>query len=76
MSKAVDYTSMSDDDLRAASEGAAAERTAVRLKQNAIQAEIEIRQKLSEMSGAARDAIKLRLGGGTTPAGKTTENAR
>lgn len=68
----VDVTKMTLEELSAEQARLAEERTAVRLRQNAVTAEIEIRNMLDKtVSGATREALILRLGGGITPTGDT-----
>jgi hypothetical protein len=69
----VDYAMMSDEELTALGATLAEERTRVREAQNAVAAEIEIRQALIGMSGAARDAMTLRLAGGVSPTSTTAK---
>lgn len=69
------YASMTDAQLAAAEADLAQKRTAIRLEQNACSAEIELRRKINEMSGAAREALLLRLGGGIGTAGATNVKA-
>ncbi len=67
----IDYGSMTDEELAEKSEELAAERTRVRLEQNKVSAEQEIRRSLATMSGAGREALLLRLSGEAKPKAET-----
>jgi len=68
-----DYSQMTVDELHAEANRLAEQRTAIRLQQNAIQAELEIRKALEGMSGAAQQALRVRLEGGVKPTSVTAE---
>lgn len=72
--KSKDVTTWSDEELDEEAARLAAERTRVRLAQNEINAEIEIRATLTKLSGAAREALVLRLNGGVALFGETAGN--
>lgn len=67
----IDYTAMTDAELDVAEGELAAERTRVRLEQNKVSSEKELRRMLQEMSGAARQALVLRLSGSAGSVGET-----
>lgn len=60
---------MSDEKLEKLSSDLAETRTQVRLAQNAVASEIEIRRALAAMSPETRRVINLRLGGEIAPSG-------
>lgn len=72
----VDYTSWTDEALAEKSAELADERTRVRLDQNAVNAEVELRRMLNDMSGAARHALVLRLTGGVPTTGAAEEKVK
>lgn len=69
----IDYTAMSDEELRTLEHDLAAQRTAIRLDQNAVQAELELRTFMAGLSGAAKQELRnrLTLAGGVKPTGDT-----
>jgi len=66
----VDWSTLSDEELHEARQAAAVERTEVRLRQNAIEAEIEKRQLLA----GASSRVRILLGGTIEPAGDVEED--
>lgn len=67
-----DTAKLSDEELEARRSELAEERTRVRLAQNEVQAEIDLRAALSSMSGPVRRIVEIRLGGTVTPEGKVS----
>lgn len=67
----IDYTTWSDEDLAVEADRLAEERTRVRLQQNAVSAEADLRRMMKGMSGAAREALTIRLEGGVAPKSAT-----
>ncbi len=64
-----DVQRMSDDELREESDGLAEQRTEVRLRQNEVNAELEIRQALKALPAEAQRVVRIRLEGGIAPVG-------
>lgn len=67
---ALNVSEMTDEQLAERAAVLAAQRTAIRLEQNEVQAEIDLRRALSSLSGETRRIIAVRLGGATTPQGE------
>ena len=64
-----ELSDMTDEELQAEADRLAEERTATRLQQNAVQAEIDIRRALSTLNPETRRIVEIKLAGGTVPAG-------
>lgn len=71
MAKTFDPASASDEELAVEADRLAALRTEVRLQQNAVSTEQELRSMLAGASGATREALLIRLGGSATASGST-----
>lgn len=65
-----DLHKLSDEALATLEAEVAAERTAIRLQQNDIQTERELRLAASRMSGATREAFLQLVGGSVHPTGQ------
>lgn len=70
-----DVASLDDEALAAEAARLAALRTEIRLRQNEVQAEIDLRAALASMSGSSQNIIKIRLGGAIEPSGEVTGGA-
>jgi len=70
-----DLTTLSVEALEGLEADLAAERTAVRIRQNEVAAELAIRRALQSMPEAAREIVRLRLGGSVGVQGKTSTGA-
>lgn len=66
----VDVSTMDDDQLSAWAADLADQRTEIRLAQNRVQAEIDLRRALSSMSDETRRIVQVRFGGAATPEGE------
>lgn len=68
----LDVTTLSDEELRSLETSLAQERTRIRIQQNAVQAELEIRAFMKGLSGAAKQELRARLlvGGEVKPTGE------
>lgn len=68
--KTKDVQGMSTEDLEAEASDLAEQRTAVRLRQNEVAAELSVRRALDALPVEHRRVLELRLEGGTEPKGE------
>lgn len=69
MTKDKDLSKLSDDELEALEADLAAERTSVRLRQNDVAAERDLRRALASLSPESRRIVSVRMGGELAPQG-------
>ncbi len=68
-----DYSTWTDAKLEAKAAELAQQRTAIRLEQLKVSAELEVRASIAQLSPAAREVFAIRVGGGITPAGEGSQ---
>ena len=66
-----DLTTMSVEELVKLEADLAVQRTAIRVQQNEVAAELGLRRALQSMPEGAREIVKLRLSGSIAPEGAT-----
>lgn len=71
-----DVTKMSDEEIESEMTEMASLRTAVRLRQNDLQAEWNIRSAVNQLPADAQRVIKLRLNGGISPSGDLAQGGQ
>ena len=68
--KVMDLSRMGDKDLQKLADNLAEQRTEIRLAQNAVGVELELRRSLAAMTPETRKVVRLRLDGGVAPTGE------
>ena len=67
---------MTDEELEAKSAELAEQKRAIREEQNAVDAELETRRAIAQLSGPARRIVEARLAGKSDSAGSAQGGAR